>query len=91
MQLRSSAALAQVARPADPRPVQPASASEVIVALAVIAAMALLILTGFALGRGQQRRKARSRIRARQVNKRIDSRQLGKQQRTLRLVGPKRR
>jgi flagellar biogenesis protein FliO len=90
MQLRSSAALAQVARPADPRPLQPASSSEVIVALAVIVAMALLIFTGFVMGRRQQRRRARSRIRTRQVNKRIDSRHLG-QQRTLRLVGPKRR
>jgi hypothetical protein len=91
MQLRSSAALAQVARPADPRPIQPAAASEVIIALAVIAAMALLIATGFVMGRIQQRRKARSRIRTRQSNRRIDSRHLRQQQRKLRLVSPKRR
>jgi uncharacterized protein HemX len=91
MELSTSAAVPQIARPANPRMIQAASTSEVVIALAAIAAVALLLATGFMMGRMQQRRKARSRIRARQLKKRIDSREIQKQRRNLRLVNPKRR
>ncbi len=81
-----SAVVPQVSRPANPRPIQPVRPSEAIIALAVIAAMALLMAVGYQLGRMQQRRIARSRIRSRQANKRINSRQPSGQRRNLRLV-----
>lgn len=75
-----------MSRPANPRPIQPVRPSEAIIALAIIVAMALLIAVGYELGRMQRRRIARSRIRSRQVNKRINSRQVSGHRRNLRLV-----
>lgn len=76
--------------PANPRPIQPVPTSEVLIALAVIAAIALLISTGYLLGRMQQRRTARG-VRSKTVNKRIDSSKLQTDRPKLRLVSPKKR
>ncbi len=89
--LAPSAVVPQLLRPANPRPIQPVPASEVLFALAVIAVIALLLSTGFILGRMQQRRTARGRIKSKQVKKRIDSGEVQSQRRNLRLVTPKRR
>jgi hypothetical protein len=85
------AVVPEVIRPTNPRPVQPVRTSELIIALAVIAAVAMLMATGFMLGRMHQRRIARSRIRSRRLKKRIDSRPHQGHKRNLRLVTPKRR
>jgi flagellar biogenesis protein FliO len=63
--------------------------SEVLIALAVIAVIALLLSTGYILGRMQQRRTAR--IKSKPLKKRIDSRDVQNQQRNLRLVTRKKR
>ncbi len=80
-----------MARPSNPRPIQPVRTGELLIALGVIALMALLISTGYLLGRMQQRRSARRHIKSRQLKTRIDSRQLQHQRRNLRLVTRKRR
>jgi len=82
----------QLFRPVHPRPIQPVRTSEVLIALAVIAAIALVMGAGFMLGRIQSRRKARTRIRNSTFNNRSDSRKAAASRRAnLRLVTRKRR
>jgi hypothetical protein len=79
-------------RPVHPRPIQPVRTSEVLIALAVIAAMALVLGAGFLLGRMQSRRRARTRIRSGPVSNRVDNRKAAASRRAnLRLVTRKRR
>jgi hypothetical protein len=87
--LAPSALGAQLFRPANPRPVQPIPTSEVLIALAVILIIAVLLGTGFVLGRMQQRRTARRRLKP--IKKRVDSREVQNQRRNLRLVTRKKR
>jgi uncharacterized protein HemX len=87
--LAASAVVPQVVRPANPRPIQPVKASEAIIALAVILAVAMLVGLGFMLGRIQQRRV--DRRHARRLNQRSEGRQPSGHRRNLRLVTPKRR
>ena len=89
--LEPSAVAWQLVRPANPRPVKPIPPSEVLIALAVIAAITLLLGTGFMLGRMQQRRTARGRVKTKPVRKRMDSGDVQNQRRNLRLVSPKKR
>jgi flagellar biogenesis protein FliO len=91
MDFEPSAVAWQLVRPANPRPVKPIPTSEVLIAVAVIAAIALLLGTGFMLGRMQQRRNGRRLTKSKQVKKRIDSRDVQGQRRNLRLVSPKKR
>jgi hypothetical protein len=86
------AAVPLLARPVHPRPIQPVRTSEVLIALAVIAAIALLMGAGFLLGRMHSGRRARMRIRNTTVNNRIDNRKVAASRRAnLRLVTRKRR
>lgn len=78
----------QIARPANPRPIQPVRKSEVLLAVAVIAAMALVMWAGFLLGRMHSRRKQRGRITGGRVNR---ANKTTAQRGNLRLVSPKRR
>jgi hypothetical protein len=91
MELLPSAAVPQIGRPANPRPVQPVRTSEALLALAVIVAIGLLMAAGFMLGRMERRRSTRNRTGAPRMNKRIDSRKRQDRERNLRLVTPKRR
>ncbi|GEM_PF-5811132 len=86
-----SAAVPEISRPANPRPVQPVRTSEALLALAVIVAIGLLMATGFMLGRMERRRGTRNRVGTPRSNKRVDSRNRQGQQRNLRLVTPRRR
>jgi len=87
--LLPSEVVPQLLRPANPRPIQPARTAEVFIALAVIAAIALLLGTGFMLGRMQRRRMVRERIRSRRLKKRIDSRNIQSRRPNLRLLRPR--
>ena len=73
-------------RPANPRPIQPVPPGEAVIAFAVICVIALLIATGFMLGRMQQRRGARGHIKSRQVKRPFDRSEIQGQKRNLRLV-----
>lgn len=79
------AVVPQLFRPVHPRPIQPVRTSEVLIALAVIGAMALLLTGGFVLGRMESRRKARSRIKG-TVSQRVGRRKAADARRKLRLV-----
>jgi flagellar biogenesis protein FliO len=86
------AVVGQLIRPANPRPIQPVRTSEVLIAVAVIAAIALVMGGGYLLGRMQSGRRARARIRNSHVGKRIDNRNAAATRRAnLRLVTRKRR
>jgi threonine/homoserine/homoserine lactone efflux protein len=87
--LTPSAIVPQLWRPAHPRPIQPIRTSELLIALAVIALIAMLMTAGFMLGRMQRRRAARRYLR--QMKRQVDNRKPRGQRPKLRLITSKRR
>jgi hypothetical protein len=78
-------------RPGLPRPVQPIATGELLIALAVIAIMAMLLATGFLIGRTYQRSSARGRTKPKKPKRRTNQREIPAERRNLKLVTRKRR